>query len=330
MDDQNVHPLFCRCVYCISGRTIQPGDITNKQEHTKADPNQPPATKAKTKMNLLQLQSSTRASAILNLTHQLQGFKARYRNYEVDYTKLSLLCRRGLYGNANASSDQVREAALATFYLAAILQWAPTQFCFRGEKFHDAGGPLVLPARDQVEVLNDACPIWAAFFSDIIQADELLYQLLNELDPQDLGYEEVVLNLMHSKTTGDIDAKIAAVQECFKSADTKTKWVEKLFAVVQKKESIVTPLSYEQPLTEALVYGGWNRFCWRIMQGVDLETAVRVLLPQVLPPKLEAAYELGTTLPIELQQSLSQRLWFDWTSPRRSVEPWWNVVEDGE
>ena len=180
---------------------------------------------------------------------RLRNLHSSYQHLELDYARLPLSTRRHLYGHNVRALGEIRTLAEAKFLLAAVLQWSPSTHSYSVAMFDADRGTVV---KAEGGGADELCPIWMNFFDELAMADHEVSRLAKDPDAA-VSHQQV-----HSLIL---------------KAEEKNSWIETLFGVVAEKgEHIQGPCDFQ--LQDWMIYMGWNRFCFKVAEGVKFGNAI--------------------------------------------------------
>lgn len=185
--------------------------------------------------------------AVNNYILRAKELNGLYQEYGVKYQGLDAVTRRFLGINAATTDGQVQQVVYAKFMLAAVMEWAPSNYHFSVQSFVNAGCPVF-----KTDEMNEMCPCWESFFADLQEAAALLEMFIAE--PQlAFDYER----LLH----------VGALIEV---AEMKAGWCESLLKTVEQSTKI---RGFKKPTSEGETYRVWNQFCLNICDGITVPAA---------------------------------------------------------
>jgi hypothetical protein len=153
------------------------------------------------------------------------------------------------------STPEVRVIAQAKFILAATLQWNPSSNGYSVEAFVVATGGMESKVRETAD--DELCPVWINFFDDLVEADRILCAL--------------------GETTTSASETHDIVETLLSIAERKYQWLHGL-AMVVLRGGHYFPGPGDVELTEAMIFAGWNRFCFKVARGVTLAAALKTTI----------------------------------------------------
>lgn len=225
--------------------------------------------------------------AVQQMICRAKELYALYQDFGVRYQGMTATHTRFLAVTAPTTDQQVRQTVYAKFLLAAIMEWAPTNYNFSLNAFLEAGGPV-----HKMDKTNELCPYWESFFADVAEAVASL--------------ERIVAEPCHAFNTPLLEH----ISSLLQVAEMKVGWCESLLRTVELSSS--TP-DFTPPTYEAETYRVWNQFCLSIGNGISV--------PAAAVQFYERSNSLPNyALPIPLTQRTGERIWFPFDV--EGQEPW--------
>ena len=214
-------------------------------------PNQHQSSCDLANMTATQLPKTSETQVLVSRTRELHSL---YTHLTMEYLRLPLTYRRYLYGNDAMSTSEIRTIAQAKFILAATLQWKPSSNAYSV----DATGRMESKEAETGETAEDElCPVWTNFFHELVEADRILCALGETTTP--------------ASETKDV------VETLLSIAERKYQWLHGLASLALRGGGYA-PRPSGVELTEALIFAGWNRFCFKVARGGTLADALKTTI----------------------------------------------------
>ena len=254
---------------------------------TAAVPNQQQSSSYLANMTATQLPETSQRQVLVSRTRELHSL---YTHLTMEYLRLPLTYRRYLYGSDTMPTAEVRDIAQAKFIIAATLQWKPSS---NGYSVDATGGMESKEAEIGESAVDELCPVWINFFDELVAADRILCAL--------------------GETTTSASETQGVVETLLSIAESKYQWLHGLASLALRGGGYC-PGPGDIGLTEAMIFAGWNRFCFKAVRGGTLADALKTTIRPTRPCNSAAKGALHAG-------QHNQREYFNFVSPP-NFQPW--------